>query len=84
MYSNLIEMKDRSLHERAVVRLRTEAIAAINSYVVYDSPPDEKDAPLSFNSYLWLLVEVVVATGWLLRSYRNPDAPLFNPIERQR
>ncbi|WOG26914.1 hypothetical protein [Endozoicomonas sp. 8E] len=36
-----------------------------------------KDNPLP---YSWVLVESVIAVGWLLKSYWNSYSPLFNPI----
>ncbi|WOG27003.1 hypothetical protein [Endozoicomonas sp. 8E] len=41
-----------------------------------------KDTPLIPITYSWLPIETVVAIGWLLKSYWNPDSPLFNPVER--
>ncbi|WP_257255156.1 MULTISPECIES: hypothetical protein, partial [unclassified Endozoicomonas] len=41
------------------------------------------DPPLSSTSYPWLSIEVVVAVGLLLKSYWNPDSPLFKPIQQQ-
>ncbi|WP_257281462.1 MULTISPECIES: hypothetical protein [unclassified Endozoicomonas] len=42
-----------------------------------------KDTPLCPSSYSWLLVEMVVIVGWLLKNYWPPDSPLFNLIEEQ-
>ncbi|WOG27010.1 hypothetical protein [Endozoicomonas sp. 8E] len=33
--------------------------------------------------YSWLLIETVLAVGWLLKSYWNPHSPLFKAIELQ-
>ncbi|WP_257274455.1 MULTISPECIES: hypothetical protein [unclassified Endozoicomonas] len=40
-----------------------------------DSPPDS-------SHYSWSSEEMVVALGWLLKSYWNPDLLSFNPIEQ--
>ncbi|WP_257281818.1 ankyrin repeat domain-containing protein [Endozoicomonas sp. ISHI1] len=42
-----------------------------------------KNTPLSSTSYSWLLAEVVVAVGWLLKSYWNIKLPSFNPITQK-
>ncbi len=43
-----------------------------------------KDAPLNSNPYSWLSVEVLVAVGWLLKSYWNSGLLMSNPIEQQK
>ncbi|WP_257255048.1 MULTISPECIES: hypothetical protein [unclassified Endozoicomonas] len=50
---------------------------------VYETILATKDVPLSSTPYSWLPVEVVVAIGWLLNSYWNPDSLSFKPIEQQ-
>ncbi|WP_257288432.1 hypothetical protein [Endozoicomonas sp. SESOKO2] len=42
-----------------------------------------KDVSLNSTPYTWLILEAVVAIGWLLRNYWPPDSPLFCPIEQQ-
>ncbi|WOG27081.1 hypothetical protein [Endozoicomonas sp. 8E] len=34
-------------------------------------------------SYSWIPLEVIIAICWLLKSYWNPDSPLFSPIEQK-
>ncbi|WOG26959.1 hypothetical protein [Endozoicomonas sp. 8E] len=51
-----------------------------NLLVAYELILTTKEPPLSC---LWVPVEVVIAVGWLLKSYWNPDSPMFEPIERQ-
>ncbi|WP_257282219.1 ankyrin repeat domain-containing protein [Endozoicomonas sp. ISHI1] len=42
-----------------------------------------KNTPLSSTSYSWLPPEVVVAVGWLLKSYWNTKSPSFNPVTQK-
>ncbi|WOG27126.1 hypothetical protein [Endozoicomonas sp. 8E] len=49
--------------------------------IAYELVLTRKNAPLSYNSYSWLSLEV--AAGWLLKSYWNPDSLLFNPVKQQ-
>uniref|UniRef100_UPI0021476215 ankyrin repeat domain-containing protein n=1 Tax=Endozoicomonas sp. ONNA1 TaxID=2828740 RepID=UPI0021476215 len=42
-----------------------------------------KSAPASSNSYSWLPLEVVVAVGWLLKSYWNIDSSSSNLIAQK-
>ncbi|WOG27022.1 hypothetical protein [Endozoicomonas sp. 8E] len=51
--------------------------------VGYELILTDKDTPLDSISYSWLAAEVVVAIGWLLKSYWKRDSPLFNPFEQQ-
>ncbi|WOG27117.1 hypothetical protein [Endozoicomonas sp. 8E] len=54
---------------------------ASNLLIAYEPILTIKDTTLNSNPYSWLPVEVIV--GWLLKSYWNPDLPLFNPIEQR-
>ncbi|WOG27050.1 hypothetical protein [Endozoicomonas sp. 8E] len=56
-----------------------------NLLVVYELTLITKDNPLSSSPDSWPPVEAVVALGWLLKSYWNPDSFLFlfNPIKQQ-
>ncbi|WOG27023.1 hypothetical protein [Endozoicomonas sp. 8E] len=56
---------------------------ATNLMVAYGLTLSTKYAPSSFISYSWLPIEVIVAVGWLLKSYWNPDSSPFYPIARQ-
>ncbi|WP_422139182.1 hypothetical protein [Endozoicomonas sp. ALC020] len=40
------------------------------------------DTPLSAKSYSWMLAEAFATLGLLLKSYWNPDSPLFNPMDQ--
>ncbi|WP_257288515.1 MULTISPECIES: hypothetical protein [unclassified Endozoicomonas] len=67
-----------SLHDdQAVYREKTNLIGSISwqwlytthLLVGYEQILTTKDAPLSANSFSWLPAEVVLAVGWLLKSY---------------
>ncbi|WP_422136822.1 MULTISPECIES: hypothetical protein [unclassified Endozoicomonas] len=40
------------------------------------------DTSLSARLYSWIPLEALVAVGMLLKSYGNPDSPLFNPLDQ--
>ncbi|WP_257288170.1 ankyrin repeat domain-containing protein [Endozoicomonas sp. SESOKO2] len=42
-----------------------------------------KNTPICPTSYSWLPIEVVVAVGWLLKSYWNIYSPSFNSIKQK-
>ncbi|WOG27084.1 hypothetical protein [Endozoicomonas sp. 8E] len=48
---------------------------------VYELILTTRDAPLFSNPYSWLPSEAILVLGWLLKSYWNPNSPMFNPIE---
>ncbi|WP_257287231.1 hypothetical protein [Endozoicomonas sp. SESOKO2] len=50
--------------------------------IAYELNLTTKETPLS-SPYSWVLIELVVAVGWLLKSHWNPDFPLLSPAERQ-
>ncbi|WOG26955.1 hypothetical protein [Endozoicomonas sp. 8E] len=56
---------------------------ATNLLVTHEVILTTRDMPLSSSHYSWLPFEVVIAVGWLLKNYWNPDSLLFNPTEQQ-
>ncbi|WOG26957.1 hypothetical protein [Endozoicomonas sp. 8E] len=56
---------------------------ATNLLIAYELILTTKDDLLYPSPYLWLPIEAVVAAVWLLKSYWNPNSPLFNTIEQQ-
>ncbi len=56
---------------------------ANNLLVGYELILTTKNTPLSSTSYSWLPVKVVIALGWLLKSYWNTNSPSFNPITQK-
>ncbi|WOG26950.1 hypothetical protein [Endozoicomonas sp. 8E] len=56
---------------------------ATNFLIAYERTQTTRDTSPSSKLYSRPLLEAVVAVGWLLNSYWNPDSPLFNPIERR-
>ncbi|WP_422139976.1 hypothetical protein [Endozoicomonas sp. ALC020] len=41
-----------------------------------------QDALLKSEPYSWPPLETTIVVAWLLKSTRNPDSPMFNPIEQ--
>ncbi|WP_422473944.1 hypothetical protein [Endozoicomonas sp. ALB032] len=56
---------------------------ATHLMVAYGLTLSTRYAPSSFICYSWLPVEVIVAGGWLLKSYWKPDSSPFYPFARQ-
>ncbi|WP_422140024.1 hypothetical protein [Endozoicomonas sp. ALC020] len=59
-----------------------QLLYATNLLVAFELIMTSKAPPLSATSYSWLPIEGVVTVGWLLKSYWNPDSPLFQPFEQ--
>ncbi|WOG29010.1 hypothetical protein [Endozoicomonas sp. 8E] len=59
-----------------------QLLYATQLLVAYELILNTNHAPVCSKRYSWLPVRVVVAVGWLVRSYWNPDSSLFNPIEQ--
>ncbi|WP_422139979.1 hypothetical protein [Endozoicomonas sp. ALC020] len=56
--------------------LYTTHLLAVNQLIL-----TTRDAPLFSNPYSWLPPEAIIVFCWLLKSYWNPNSPMFNPIE---
>ncbi|WP_422139997.1 hypothetical protein [Endozoicomonas sp. ALC020] len=56
---------------------------ATNLLIAYELTLSTRDVPLSYPPFTRLPVDVVVAIGWLLKSYWTPNSLLLNTIERQ-
>ncbi|WP_422132424.1 hypothetical protein [Endozoicomonas sp. ALD040] len=54
-----------------------------NLLVTHEVILTTRDIQQSSSHYSWLPFEVVIAVGWLLKNYWNPDSLLFNPTEQQ-
>lgn len=88
-YTGSALLPDKKRHRPSSCRVKTPLIESIPWQWLYASQLltgfklvlTTKEASPGSNSYSWLPVAVVF--GWLLKSYRNLDFPLFNPIERQ-
>ncbi|WOG27033.1 hypothetical protein [Endozoicomonas sp. 8E] len=81
---------DKKQHKSSGYRVKTTIIESIswqwlyttNLLVAYELILTTKTSPLSSGTYFSVPVEVVVAVGWLLKSYWNLDSPLFNPMQQ--
>ncbi|WOG26840.1 hypothetical protein [Endozoicomonas sp. 8E] len=51
--------------------------------IAYEMILRTQDTPLNSNLYSWPPVEAFITVGLLLKSYWNPDSPLFNPMGQQ-
>ncbi|WP_422473991.1 hypothetical protein [Endozoicomonas sp. ALB032] len=60
-----------------------QLLYATNLLVALEVILTSRDALLSSAPYSWLPVETVVAFGWILKSYWNPDSLLLNLIRQQ-
>ncbi|WOG26992.1 hypothetical protein [Endozoicomonas sp. 8E] len=59
-----------------------QLLYATNLLVAFELITTSKAPPLGTTSYSWLPIEGIVTVGWLLKSYWNPDSPLFKPTEQ--
>ncbi|WP_422132423.1 MULTISPECIES: hypothetical protein [unclassified Endozoicomonas] len=79
---------DKKRHRPFSYGFKTSLIGSIswqwlyakNLLVAFELILTTREPPLSC---LWVPVEAVIAAGWLLKSYWNPESPMFEPIERQ-
>ncbi|WP_448215885.1 hypothetical protein [Endozoicomonas sp. 2B-B] len=60
-----------------------QLLYAANLLATHELTLTTKGMPVDATSHSWLPVEAVVVVGWLLKSYWNPDSPMFNQIEQQ-
>ncbi|WOG26971.1 hypothetical protein [Endozoicomonas sp. 8E] len=60
-----------------------QLLYATNLLVAFEVILTSRDAHLSSAPYSWLPVETIVAFGWILKSYWNPDSALLNLIRQQ-
>ncbi|WP_422137028.1 hypothetical protein [Endozoicomonas sp. ALD040] len=89
-YGGSYTRPDKKQHNSSGYRVKTTIVASIswhwlyttNLLVAYELILTTKTSPLSSSNYSWVPVEVVVAVGWLLKSYWNLDSALFNPLEQ--
>ncbi|WP_422137217.1 hypothetical protein [Endozoicomonas sp. ALC020] len=51
--------------------------------IAYEMILHTQDSPLYSNPYSWPPIEAFITVGLLLKSYWNPDSPLFNPMGQQ-
>ncbi len=59
-----------------------QLLYATNLLVAFELIMTSKAHPPGATSYSWPPVERIVTVGWLLKSYWNPDSPMFKPIEQ--
>ncbi|WP_257254505.1 MULTISPECIES: hypothetical protein [unclassified Endozoicomonas] len=60
-----------------------QLLHATHLLVNYEPIMTTKSPSLNATPYSWIPLEVVVTVDWLLRSYWNPDSPLFKMMEQQ-
>ncbi len=63
--------------------ISSQRFYSTNLLVAYELTLASEDAALSASPYSWLPLDVVVAVGWLLKSYWSPGSPLLNTMEQQ-
>ncbi|WP_422472303.1 hypothetical protein [Endozoicomonas sp. ALB032] len=83
-------LPDEKRHKLSSYELKMNLIESISwqllyatqLLVAYELILTTNHAPVCCKRYSWLPVKVVVAAGWLVKSYWNSESSLFNPIEQ--
>ncbi|WOG29015.1 hypothetical protein [Endozoicomonas sp. 8E] len=84
-------LSDKKRHRHDSYGIETTLIESISWQLLYATQLlveyklilSSKGFPISKNLYSRVPLDMVVAVGWFLKNYWNPDSPLFKSIARQ-